>query len=506
MSQTVTQPVEIEFSDLDTRLGDQAIVNDREALSQQVQPPSTPILSKRRSAAIITTIASVNFLNTLGSGLLTVALPRIARDLQLPHELLLWPAAIYGLTCGCTLLISGAVADVLGRRLILITGSFLYAAFTLGCGLCSTYEQLIAFRGFQGIAISLCLPSGIGVISNAFRPGQRRNIAFATLGGGSPLGYAVGLVLGGLFAESIGWRYGFHLGTICNFTFAVVAIWSLPADQEWGNSNLLERLKVEIDWVGAGIASSSLAMMFYVFAVLTASTSEIKYTPNIIILSIAIALLPAFVFWRNLAFTCICIAVFLTWASFNAFGYFASLFFQESQGLSPIQTSIRFLPTVVCGFLVNVITGLLVRSVSANVLVISSTLVTSVAYVLMAIIKVEWMYWYAAFVAIALSPVCSDVLYTTGMLIITSSFPKETQSLAGGVFNTISQIGNAVGLAAGGVVASSVTASKGGQNSKTGVLEGYHATFWTCFGAAVLVAVVSMVGLRKAGKVGLKVD
>ena len=51
--------------------------------------------SKGRSAAIIITVAGVNFLNTLGSGTLTVALPAIAKDLGLSRELLLWPASIY---------------------------------------------------------------------------------------------------------------------------------------------------------------------------------------------------------------------------------------------------------------------------------------------------------------------------------------------------------------------------------------------------------------------------
>lgn len=48
------------------------------------------VLSKTKSSAIIITIASVSFLNTLGSGILMVALPQIAKDLGLPHELLLW--------------------------------------------------------------------------------------------------------------------------------------------------------------------------------------------------------------------------------------------------------------------------------------------------------------------------------------------------------------------------------------------------------------------------------
>jgi len=51
---------------------------------------SIPEISNRRAAAIIGTVAGVTFLNTMGSGILTVALPRIAKDMHLSRELLLW--------------------------------------------------------------------------------------------------------------------------------------------------------------------------------------------------------------------------------------------------------------------------------------------------------------------------------------------------------------------------------------------------------------------------------
>jgi hypothetical protein len=56
---------------------------------------SVEMHSKSRAAIIITTVAGVNFLNVMGSGILTVALPTIAEDLGLSTELLLWPASIY---------------------------------------------------------------------------------------------------------------------------------------------------------------------------------------------------------------------------------------------------------------------------------------------------------------------------------------------------------------------------------------------------------------------------
>jgi MFS family permease len=68
----------------------------------------------------------------------------------------------------------------------------------LGCALSKTAAQLIAFRACQGIAISLCLTTAVGIISGTFPPGPSRTFAFASLGAGQPLGYAIGLVLGGM--------------------------------------------------------------------------------------------------------------------------------------------------------------------------------------------------------------------------------------------------------------------------------------------------------------------
>lgn len=103
------------------------------------------------------------------------------------------------------------------------------------------------------------------------------------------------------------------------------------------------------------------------------------------------------------------------------------------------------------------------------------------------------------------------VLYTISNLAITSLFPVRTQALAGGVFNTLAQIGNSVGLAITSIVAASVTASERshevGNVDVTGTLwDGYRATFWTCFGAYVVSSFICAGGMRGLGKVGLKVE
>lgn len=117
-------------------------------------------------------------------------------------------------------------------------------------------------------------------------------------------------------------------------------------------------------------------------------------------------------------------------------------------------------------------------------------------------------YWSHAFLSNIFNPVGADSLYTVANLLITNVFPPKTHGLAGGVFNTVAQIGKSVGLALAAVIAASVTRNSGYQDktSPDALLVGYNATFWFCFAMIVVTCVIAVFGLKKAGKVGHKRD
>lgn len=146
-----------------------------------------------------------------------------------------------------------------------LTGCILQSVFTLTCGLSQTGTQLIVFRAFAGIAISFCLPSAVSIITHTFPQGKSRNIAFASMGGGQPIGFSFGLVLGGVFSDTIGWRWGFHISAIINTIVVVIVVFGLPKMQE-RQSHVWARLRDEIDWVGITLGSASLALLSYCFA------------------------------------------------------------------------------------------------------------------------------------------------------------------------------------------------------------------------------------------------
>lgn len=176
------------------------------------------------------------------------------------------PVIIYSLTCGCTLLICGSISDVAGNRPTYLLGCFLQCVFTLACGLSKTGLQMIVFRGFSGVAASFCLPSAVSLINEVFPPGRSRNIAFASMGGAQPVGFGLGLTLSGAFTGTIGWQWGFYAAAIANLVMFVVAAWQLPQNVQSASYDVWQRLVSDIDWVGALVASISLAMLSYVIA------------------------------------------------------------------------------------------------------------------------------------------------------------------------------------------------------------------------------------------------
>lgn len=97
-----------------------------------------------------------------------------------------------------------------------------------------------------------------------------------------------------------------------------------------------------------------------------------------------------------------------------------------------------------------------------------------------------------------------SVLFTVSSLVISSAYPADVQSLAGGVFNEVAQFGNSVGLAVTAAIAASVTAHSKVDDHPDALLQGYRAAFWTIFAATTLVVPITFFGLRNTGFVGKK--
>ena len=217
-------------------------------ISQSTEPPMRR-LTKKRTWMIIVQLAGINFVTSFSNGLLVIALPAIAQDLNLPASLLLWPSSVYALTCGSCLLLAGTIADVVGARSVNLTGCFFNALFTLLNGFSQTGIQLVMFRAMQGIASALAFPSAMSIVSRSVESGKPRNIGFASLGLAMPLGFLAGLVLGGVFVNTAGWRAGYWFGAGFSLVLSAIGVVILPTGLKDSTENSIwRRLTTKVDW------------------------------------------------------------------------------------------------------------------------------------------------------------------------------------------------------------------------------------------------------------------
>ncbi|KAI9693915.1 MAG: hypothetical protein M1822_003186 [Bathelium mastoideum] len=228
---------------------------------------TTTALSKSRTVIVIIQLLGLQLFGSFCNGITVVGLPSITATLHLEKDLLLWPTSVFYLTAGSCLLMAGSIADVAGTKRVNLIGSFLLAASALACGLARNGGELIAFRGLQGVTNAIIVPPSISIISTNVESGRPRNIGFACLGLAAPIGFSLGLVLSGIFVDSVGWRPAFYLAAAASLTLFVIGIWALPRDARPRSAQpIWKRLASEIDWVGIALVSTGLATLSYVLA------------------------------------------------------------------------------------------------------------------------------------------------------------------------------------------------------------------------------------------------
>ncbi|KAI5240591.1 MFS general substrate transporter [Aureobasidium subglaciale] len=506
---------------------------DQEAQSDDEAPIELPplnsavVLTKGRAIIVIIQLIGVQLFSSFCNGVIVVGLPKIADALDMDSGLLLWPTSVFYLTAGACLMLAGSIADVLGTRPMIMTASLLLAVSALACGLARNGPELIAFRGLQGISNAIAVPASVSIVSTKVQDGQPRNIGFSCLGFAGPLGFLLGLVLGGVFVDGVGWRPAFYLVAAASCALALIGFWVLPKDTRPKSLRSIKRqLAFEIDWIGTTISTTGLVTVSYALATLSADVDNIRSATTIALLIIGVATVPAFIywmnyqvkhgrpalipnsFWRNVSFTSICIMILFNTAVINGMEVFASLFFQQVQGLSALGASIRILPSLVTAVLTNVSTGYLVNRMPVMWIVLISCGLSALSPMLMAIINPHWPYWDMAFFAQLLQGISMNVLFTVGLLIISAIFPPHTQALGGAVFNTCAQLGTSIGLTITSVISDSRTAASGAEDksSPQALMTGYRAVFWALFAWMIVVLAAGVGGLRKVGKIGVKRD
>ncbi|RKO86696.1 major facilitator superfamily domain-containing protein, partial [Blyttiomyces helicus] len=356
--------------------------------------------------------------------------------------------------------------------------------------------MLIIARALQGAGAALTVPSSVGILGSCYEPGKRRNRVFACFTAGAPIGFVLGLVLGGVYTERVNWRWMFYTTAALSLAFFVLALLYVPhhAGQDGGDRR--------IDVVGAIL--STVGLMLFTYALSAAEFASNGWsTPYIVaflVCSVFIVagfllfesridypLMPLSI-WKYRRFALINFVAFCGWGAFNSFVFYATLFFQNVQQTTPLETTARFIPMAVVGVAVNVVMAMSVAKIPGRILLMIAMAAFTGSSVLFALSAADQNYWSMPFPALCLVVVGADTLYCLCSLFVMVTVLPKDQSVASGIFNTVLSIGISVALAITSATAGTQTASSGTP------LESYRAAFWTCAGIAGLGFLAAAVG------------
>ncbi len=156
-------------------------------------------------------LALAYFMTCVDLTVVNVSLPTIGRDLHFSATSLQWVVTAYALGYGGFLLLGGRIADLFGRRRVLMSALGVFSAASLGCALAPSDTVLITSRAVQGLGAAVMLPTAMAIVTSIFDEGPERNKALGIWGALGATGGTVGLLTGGLITRYLGWQYIFYL-------------------------------------------------------------------------------------------------------------------------------------------------------------------------------------------------------------------------------------------------------------------------------------------------------
>ncbi|KAL2256098.1 hypothetical protein VTK26DRAFT_2193 [Humicola hyalothermophila] len=495
--------------------------------ANQNPTPGLPF-SKARCIALVATLTGASFLNTLSGQAAVIILPTIGRDLSIPETRLQWIISAYALTFGCFLLFWGRVADIYGKRIIFLGGSAWFAVTTLVNPFLPNEIAFDLFRGFQGLGAAANVPTAIGILGTTFPPSKAKNYAFSFYAAGAPIGAVVGNLLGGIVAEYASWKWVFIVIALLALVITAAGAFTIPPSKrplEDDNGPT----KASIDWPGAFLITGGLLALLFALSEGNVVGWSTPWVPVLIVVSLI--LVAAFVFWqrhlektqkltpimkvsifRNPQFSAAMVIMTLLFGSFSGFLVYATYFFQDFQGLSPIQTTLRFLPTGITGILTVAVVSQLLARVPAYLLLAVGNACVSISALLFAVpIPPETTYWAWSFVAMIVSVFGCDTTYPCLVLFTSHSLPQADQALGGALVNAMAQVGRAMGLAVATAIQTAVMAKERGVSVEDAgpvkewdhpSLLGLRAAEWWNFALGISALLVVLVSFRGTGIIG----
>ena len=202
---------------------------------------------------ILLIVVMSTFMATLDSSIVNVALPQMARAMDVDTAQIQLVVTSYLIVIVGIILIFGKLGDMLGKTRIFTFGIAMFTLGSLLCGITSSFPVLIGARIVQAVGAAATMANNQGIITQVF-PATERGKALGLTGTSVALGSLVGPGLGGIIVGAASWEYIFLINVPVGVVVLFFALKLLPRS----NKKTTERLDV----LGAVLFMLSIVPLF----------------------------------------------------------------------------------------------------------------------------------------------------------------------------------------------------------------------------------------------------
>ncbi|WDN53473.1 MFS transporter [Streptomyces clavuligerus] len=403
-----------------------------------------------RSWALLLVLCGAIFLEGIDVAMLAVAIPTIRADLGLSTGTAAWVVSGYVLGYAGFTLLGGRAADLLGRRRMFLGWLVVFLVFSAFGGLATEGWMLVVSRFVTGVASAFMTPAALSVITTSYPEGPQRNKALLVYAGTSAGGFSLGLVIGGLLTQ-IGWRWVFFAPVLLAAAILVAAVRLIPAERP-------PIRKGGFDLPGAATAAGAMLLLTYGIVRLEHGLDGWTFT----LAAVGAGLLLAGLFvlverrtpaplvrlgiLRRAPLVRADLGALLLLGSFMGFQFMTTLYLQELRGWGSLETSLALLVMGIDVVLAPTVTPILVNRFGYGRVILSGFALAALGYALFLPVGSDWTYLMMLPTLLSLG-LAFGLAYGPLTIAATDGVDAGEQGLAGGLLQTATQFGAAVGVA-----------------------------------------------------------
>jgi EmrB/QacA subfamily drug resistance transporter len=443
----------------------------------------TETQKKHLPAAIAICLAT--FMGKLDTYIVNISLPDIARRFgATPAQASLIVLSFLLCSAG-TMLVCGKLADSLSLKKLFIRGYWLFSISSLGCAFAQGIWWLVLARAVQGVGAAVLLISAFALVPRLI-PAKLRGWAFGMVALANAVGVGLGTPLGGLITTHLSWRWIF----LINVPIGLLAASRAGALIEDAAAAPLKKIE-SFDYSGAAVSFCAIALLLYAVS----AGGERGWFSHVILftLSSGIALLGAFIVIERraaepvlppvifghkqlrmaLAVACIFFAVM------SGANFIAPFYLEYAKGLTADMAALAFMLYPLMHMIVAPRAGRMSDVVHPTLLCAASLIVGCCTFSAFSI-ACAWPGIWEALVFFILYGIANALFISPSNNLVMGLAPEHSEGSVAGLYNTLTTVSMAVGVALFETAFTTVSGHKSGNLaalSKSALLAGFRGTY-----------------------------